>query len=206
MSETSRDQRVEDRERKDRRAFYRKMLKAQEEAGEIQKTGEGDGFKFAEAAEVLKEAKAILHRHGFVVIPANPSAATKLKGDGALTKVRMEFEVTDSATGYSRIVEWTGHGHDERGGDKAGFMGMTGAGKYFYAFLLQMPFVDMDPERNESPAVVDPGQSAEAQKVRAEQDAAAEAPDIIPPRERPLPESDLQPDWTDLEKPEPAHA
>lgn len=212
MSEKTAEQRIEERERKDHKAWLRKMLAAQEEAGAIERTGEGEGFKFAEAARVLEEAKRILHGHGFVVIPANPAAATKLKGDGALTKVGMQFEVSDSATGYTKVIDWTGHGYDERGGDKAGFMGMTGAGKYFYAFLLQMPFVDMDPEHvGEVPAgEPEPGKSPEAQKVAAEQDRAAEEPDLpprVPPRDKALPESDLPaPDWDGLPKPEPAHA
>lgn len=209
MSEKTRETRIEERERRDRKAFYKRLLKAQEEAGEIQKTGEAEGFMFVEAAEVLKEAKRILHSHGLVILPANSAAATKLKGPGALTKVAMQFEVTDSSTGYSVKVDWTGHGYDDVG-DKAGFMGMTGSSKYFYAFLLQMPFVDMDPERRREGAPVtegEPGETPEAQEVRNEQDAAAEAPDVTPRHELPLPESDLpEPDWTDLDKPEPAHA
>ena len=86
----------------------------------------------------------------------------------------MEFEIRDVDSGESFTLPWIGYGHDKPG-DKAIYKGITGAKKYFLASLLEIPFVGADPEQDAAPA--DPV-SLEAERIRKEQDRAAEQPDL----------------------------
>lgn len=207
MSAKSPEQRIEERERKDRKALLRKLGEARGDVQPIEKTGhnQDEDFAFVEAVKVVEEANRVLSGRGILILPSVESSRSNFLPHGVLTKVEVVYEIVDTDTGYSFEKRGIGHGFDKQG-DRAIYKATTGAAKYFLAGLLSIPFVGRDPEHDGDqarPVDPEPGQSAEARKVAAEQDAAAEAPDITPPRNRPLPESDLsEPDWEGLERPE----
>lgn len=65
--------------------------------------------------------------------------------------------------------------------------------------LLKDCGISRDPGVGLVPVTPEQRDSIQAELERIKQDAAAEQPDVKPPRDRPLPETDLpEPDWTDL--------
>jgi hypothetical protein len=151
----------------------RKLFLAGQEAEAVEKNGDSEdgGYKYAKAKDVLAEANRVLEKHGLVVLPSTPDAELRfLKGGGVLAKVSMEFEICDSEGDETILKEWRGTGFD-RLGDKAIYAAITGAKKYFFASLLNIPF-GVDPEGGE------PTTSPEARRIAAEQDRDAEQPDV----------------------------
>jgi hypothetical protein len=188
--------------------LHRKLFLARKATEAVEKRGRNEehGYAFARFEDVLSEASKQLEKRDILVISEMKEEVLHLGKSKAevLAKAVLNYKVIDTKTDESMTIRWAGTGYDEPG-DKALFKATTGCEKYFLRSLLNIPF-GADPEE---PAATEPepGRSPEAQKVAAEQDAAAEAPDVVPPRDRPLPESDLpEPDWDGLEKPEPAHA
>jgi hypothetical protein len=171
-----------------------KLFLAGKAAQEVKKNGDGDGFKYARAEDVLAEASRVLEKQSIVVIPSVEAVELRfLKNGGAIAKASMSFEVTDTKTGETFTKPWVGTGFDSPG-DKAAYAAQTGAKKYFLASLLGIPF-GTDPEEDTKP---EDSQPSEAEVVRREQDAAAEEPDEAPTI-KPLPESDLpEPDWSGI--------
>lgn len=193
----------------DRKALMVKLGRARKAVQPIEKSGHNkdEGFDFVEAVKVTEEANRVLATRGILILPSVEASRSDFLTGGVLTKVKVTYEIVDTDTGYSFEKKGIGHGFDKQG-DRAIYKATTGAAKYFLAGLLSIPFVGRDPEHDGDQALPagepepEPGQSAEARKAAAEQDAAAEAPDITPARERPLPESDLPaPDWDGLDRP-----
>lgn len=174
-------------------SLRRKLFLAGKAAQAVEKAGDGDGFKYAKAEDVLAEASRVLEKQGILVLPSVDGVDLKFGRSGCLATVSMTFEVCDTKTGETLDKSWIGTGWDHPG-DKAAYAAQTGARKYFMGSLLGIPF-GTDPEEDvgssSSPEAV------EVNRIRSEQDAAAEQPDV--PHLRPLPESDLpEPDWDGL--------
>jgi hypothetical protein len=161
--------------------LWRKIDAARQGAKAIGKNGKhnGDGqgndYEFARAEDVVEEAKRVLSDQGLLILPAIVGTEKSWGQIGLVLQVDMEFQIIDVDNGESITLPWTGYGFDKPG-DKAIYQGITGAKKYFFASLLEIPFVGIDPEEDEAPA--DPPTSLEAERVRKEQDRAAEALDL----------------------------
>jgi hypothetical protein len=154
----------------------RKLFAAAKDAQAVAKNGDSEdgGFKYARAADVLTEASRVLEEQGIVIVPEVDDVQLRFakSGDGALAIVSMTFEVCDSETEETITKKWSGTGWDDRPGDKALYTAITGSEKYFLAKLLNIPF-GIDPEEDSEPK-----RSAEALRIAAEQDRAAEQPDV----------------------------
>jgi hypothetical protein len=180
-----------------------KLFLAGKAAKAVEKNGEGNGFKYAKAEDVLAEASRVLEKQGIVVFPSVDNVDLKVGRTGCLAIVSMTFEVCDTKGSETLEKTWVGTGWDHPG-DKAVYAAITGARKYFMGSLLGIPF-GTDPEQNVAPK--DAPEESEADQIRAEQDAAAETPDE--PKLKPLPKSDFpEPDWSGLAlgEEEPANA
>ena len=174
--------------------LHEKLFKARKEAEAVARKGDGGGFDFARFEDVTAEASRLLDKHRISIEPEVVDEALRLVGRFAVAKVVMEFEVIDLSTGHSMKKRWSGTADDEPGG-KALFKAQTGCEKYFLLKLLRIPFGNDPEERTPADEV---GESAEAQRVREEQDDAAEAPQA-PRHLKPVPKSDLpEPDWSGL--------
>jgi len=156
-------------------SLRRKLFLAGKSAQEVDKNGRGDGFKYARAEDVFTEASRVLEKQGILVIPSVESVEIRFlrNGGGAIAKASMSFEVMDTKSEEAFTKKWVGTGFDSLG-DKAAYTAQTGAKKYFLASLLGIPF-GTDPEDDGEP---DTAPSAEALHIAAEQDRAAEQPDI----------------------------
>lgn len=173
------------------KTLRRKLFLARKAAEAVEKRGnnvEGD-YTYARAEDVLEEASRQLEKRDILIVPRMVDEELTFGRKGVIAKAVIEYEVTDTKSGESLTVRWAGTGYDEPG-DKALFKGATGTTKYFLANLLGIPF-GTDPE-----AEIGVGEAGAengvAQRVRDQQDAAADKPDLLPP----LPESDLpEADW-----------
>jgi hypothetical protein len=175
--------------------LWRKLDAARNAAKAIEKNGQhhgadgGDEFAFARIEDVAAEAKRVLSDNGLLVVPAAVDDHRSWRPDiGLVLKVEMEFRVIDVDTGESVTLPWIGYGSD-RVGDKAVYMGISGAKKYFLASLLEIPFVGIDPEQDEAPAS---SRSVEADRVREKQDRDADLPDSPSPEPSDLPAPDME--------------
>jgi len=176
-----------------RQTLRRKLFLARKAAAPVTKKGESsDGsYYFARFEDVLAEASKQLEKKGVLILPQVVEEKLSFSSSGfAIATVVMEFEVIDTQGDEALTRRWSGTGYDSPG-DKALFKAQTGCEKYFLAKLLGIPF-GTDPEAD----VETPSPSPEADRIRAQQDAASE-PESEPAL-RPLPESDLpEVDWTE---------
>lgn len=186
-----------------KQTLHRKLFLARRAAEAVPKRGynhDGD-YYFARFEDVMAEASKQLEKRGIVVIPQMIDEELIVGRLGVIAKAVIEYEVTDTEGDESLKLRWAGTGHDEPG-DKALFKATTGTSKYFLASLLGIPF-GKDPEEDSAPVDSQPN---EADRVRQDQDAAAEAPDVRPTL-KPVPESDFpEPDWDGLDREESASA
>lgn len=165
--------RVSDCESTAEQKLYRKLFEVAKAAQPVDKAGHNseDDYDFARYEDVLAEASKRLEEQGIHIVPQVASEELKFSRNGfAIATAVMEFDVVDTETGFSITRRWSGTGHDEPG-DKALYAAETGCEKYFLARLLRIPF-GTDPEED--------GDAAEAERVRREQDSAAEAPQDPP--------------------------
>jgi hypothetical protein len=176
--------------------LHEKLFKARKEAEAVVKKGDGGDFDYARFEDVTAEASRLLDKHRISIEPEVVDEAVRLIGRFAVAKVAMEFEVIDLSTGHSMKKRWSGTADDEPGG-KALFKAQTGCEKYFLLKLLRITFGNDPEEKDAAPDAG--GETAEAQRVREEQDQAAEAPQA-PRHLKPVPQSDLpEPDWGGLD-------
>jgi ERF superfamily protein len=177
-------------------ALYKKLLRATKAVGPVKKNGYSKAGKywFAEAEDIIREAERVLTARQVLTIPGVANVAWKFSKEGAaLCTATMTYRVVDVESGESFTETWAGAGFD-RDCDKALYQAKTGAAKYFFAQLLKIPIENQDPELDGT--VRD---STEAERIRAEQDRAAEQPDLKVGALKPVPESDLpEPDWEGL--------
>lgn len=173
-------------------SLRRKLFLARKAALAVAKNGnsaEGD-YSYARFEDVLAEASKQLEKRDIYYLPSMVDEELIMGRTGVIAKSVIEYEIFDTKTDESLKVRWAGTGFDTPG-DKALFKASTGTEKYFLARLLGIPF-GTDPEADAGTASASP----EADRIRAEQDAAAEKPDLPPLKK--LPESDLpEVDWTE---------
>lgn len=171
-----------------KQSLRRKLFLARRAAEAVEKRGtnaEGD-YTYARAEDVLAEASKQLEKKGILIVPSLVEEKLYFSQSGfTIAKAVIEFEVFDTKTDESFKVRWAGTGHDSPG-DKALFKATTGTTKYFLANLLGIPF-GTDPE-----AELDSASESEADRIRRDQDSAAEAPHLAPLPESDLPEADWQ--------------
>lgn len=152
--------------------LHRKLFDARKAARAVAKNGRNDegNFDFARFEDVLEEASGLLDEREILIVPSVVSEELRFSQSGfAIAKVVMEFEVVDTEGWGTLKLRWTGSGEDKPG-DKAIFKAQTGCEKYFLAKLLRIPF-GTDPETD--------ARSAEAERIRKEQDQIAEAPQVV---------------------------
>lgn len=187
-------------------SLHRKLFLARKAAGPVDKKGQSESgdYYYARFEDVLAEASRQLEKKGILILPQVVEEKLHFSPSGfAIATVVMEFQVLDTKGDESLTVRWSGTGHDSPG-DKASFKAQTGCEKYFLAKLLGIPF-GTDPEADADngsgpstelvipPAEEDP-EEEDPNRIRAKQDAAAEAPQAPPARhEKPLPKSDHPP-------------
>jgi len=180
-------------------SLHRKLFLARKAAKAVGKHGQSESgdYYFARFEDVLAEASKQLEKKNILIVPQVVNEKLAFGKTGfAIATVVMEFEVIDTKGDESLRLRWSGTGHDAPG-DKAAFKAQTGCEKYFLAKLLGIPF-GTDPEAEPTPPAE--SLSPEAQRIAAEQDSAAEAPQAPPARhERRMPEETLPPpDWDGL--------
>jgi hypothetical protein len=159
--------------------LYAKLFEAREAAEAVEKQGESEkGYSFARFEDVFCEAERRLQWQRILIVPQVVEESLRLSPRGfGIATVVMEFDVIDTVDAGKITRRWSGTGHDEPG-DKALFKAQTGCEKYFLAKLLGIPF-GTDLEADAAPTAT-PAGSIEAQRVRREQDRAAEAPQAAP--------------------------
>lgn len=165
--------------------LYKKLFAARKAVQPVKREGESEqGYFFARFEHVLAEAEKHLQEHGILIVPQVIAEELRFGRSGfAIATVVMEFDVIDTEDSASITRRWSGTGHDQPG-DKALFKAQTGCEKYFLAKLLGIPF-GTDPEADAAPP--SPQQeSAEARRIRQEQDRNAEAPQAAPSLEKEL--------------------
>jgi len=177
---------VTTRERDLQEKLHARLFKARKAAQPVKKEGESErGYSFARFEDVLAEAELRLQKQGILIVPQVINEGVSFRPDGsAIAKIAMEFDVIDTKDGGKITRRWSGTGHDEPG-DKALFKAQTGCEKYFLAKLLGIPF-GTDPEADAAPAPATQPETAEARRVRREQDRAAEEPQESPTFEEEL--------------------
>jgi hypothetical protein len=189
--------------------LQKKLFEVRKKAVAVAKEGHnGNGnFAFARFEDVIAEASRLLDEKRIFWAGEVVDEAIRVFGNMAIAKVAMEFEVIDLSGGGCLVKRWSGSADDKPGG-KALFKAQTGCEKYFLAKLLRIPF-GTDPEEDTGAAAAETGgdsstyhhipEQDEADRVRAQQDQAAEAPQVSPRHKKPLPSSDLpEPDYTGL--------
>ena len=134
-----------------------RIAAAQAEIHTVEKKGEntGQGYKYAREIDVLEQARAVLLKHGVIVIPAVPRvefrAVPTRSGQSNLTDVYPVFTVKATDTDESIDCAWYGCGADttDKGGNKA----ITASLKYFLIKLLLIPTGDADPDADSEESV-----------------------------------------------------
>lgn len=200
--------------RRRQRALLAKIAAAQQDAQAVGKAGHNAdaNFKFSRFEDVLAQGKLLCAKHNLTYTSEVIEETVTLGRKGCLAKTVIAFTVIDLEHGGERTFRWVGTGDDVPGG-KAVFKAQTGTEKYFVARVFQIPFGEDPEEGGEGSTILeipteapDDSGAADADRIRRDQDAAAEGPQIAPRHSKPLPQTDLpEPDWDGLAKPgEPA--
>lgn len=131
-----------------------KLALARKKASTVEKKGRNtqQNYDYVKAEDVLREAESAMEEAGLVVVPSIESVIeTHLEtsnGNNALmVQTQLIYRIIDAESGEYLERPWIGYGYDAPG-DKAIYKAITGAGKYFLAGLLGIPFGD-DPEKDE---------------------------------------------------------
>ena len=142
-----------------------KLAKAAESVGTVAKNGRNkqQGYDYATASDVATACRNALLAEKVVadfhcVDAEQFDVTSKGGGVGLMVKATCELVVTDADSGESVVRRSIGYGSDFPG-DKAIYKAMTGARKYAFIHLLQVPIGD-DPEDDGV------GQSANAASVK----------------------------------------
>jgi hypothetical protein len=126
----------------------------------VQKKGWNDFFKYNYVTEgdLVSAVRPLLSKAGVIIIPSVvqeerlENVIQERGGMASLTKITVEYTITDGKDTYTFLVP--GHGSDR--GDKGVYKAMTGAQKYALMKLFMVETGD-DPERqtaSETPAEV----------------------------------------------------
>lgn len=169
-------------------ALLKKLAAARKAIRPVEKRGHNQdgGYDFVQAGDIVEEANRVLTTRGILIIPSVESAEQTYGKTGVFVKAHMTFEVVDTVSGESIVKPWISYGFDFPG-DKAIYQAETGGTKYFLVGLLSIPVVGADPEEDQTPAEL-AAAAREAERIRREQDRAAEQPDVKSPPVEPDPE------------------
>lgn len=133
-------------------SIYNKILKVQEEAGTIPKSGFNSFNKYAYSTEAdVLAVKDLMNLHGLIAFPSVEGYETLYRGkdnESVQTILHIEYTVVDVESGESIKVKVLGQGEDK--GDKGAYKASTGANKYFYLKFAGCATGD-DPERDDKP-------------------------------------------------------
>lgn len=144
--------------------LYKKILIVQSTASAISKDKQHPRFKYASEEAVLDEVKTIANNVGLIVVIdgvettlGESDIENKLgKPDKRRwARVDVSYSVIDAETGQAIKTVFTGYG--ESVGDKAVYIAMTGANKYFWMKFFGVATSD-DPEAFHSEPAEKPAQ------------------------------------------------
>jgi len=194
----------------------RKILAVMASIGTLKKDKKNDfhNYQYASDELIVGAIRAALIEHGLSITTSQKSCTEIMqktaKGeDQILTKLEMEFELTDADSGESKVVTFFGYGSDKA--DKGVYKAMTGAEKYFLmkTFLIATPD---DPEfdktqraarsafsgqgQNSTKPVARPPASQTASAVATKPAVASPAPSA----QAPSPSTDFPPPSSNVER------
>jgi hypothetical protein len=144
-----------------RAALSKKVIEVMREVKSVtkDKVNSHQGYGYASDGAIVGDLREALIKNGLEITPSTKSCVEILgknkKGeDQILTKIEVDYEITDSETGYSKSVTAYGYGMDDR--DKGIYKAMTGAEKYFLLKKFLIPTLD-DPENDTAKREFDRG-------------------------------------------------
>lgn len=124
----------------------KKILSVMRDVGVVKKDKKNDFYKYQYASDeaIVTAIRDSLIKNGLCVTSSQKSCVEIMQKTGkgedqTLTKLEMEFELTDADSGESKLVVFFGYGSDKA--DKGVYKAMTGAEKYFLmkTFLIATP-------------------------------------------------------------------
>lgn len=130
-------------EQADMTGLYKKILMVQSTASAIGKDKQHPHFKYASEAAVLDEIKTIANNVGLIVVIDGVETTLGESEKRRWARVDVSYRVIDVDTGHAIETVFTGYG--ENVGDKAVYIAMTGANKYFWMKFFGVATSD-DPE------------------------------------------------------------
>lgn len=146
---------IDEKEMKWRAELHQKLNKARAEIGTVAKKGKTNQYVYAKAEDIIRAARTVLIANNLSIVPRvvntghTDAGETKAGTAQKFTALELIFEITDTMTGYSIEIPWSGDGQDF--GDKGIYKALTGGNKYFLVILLAIPTGD-DPEaKNDAP-------------------------------------------------------
>lgn len=107
-------------------------------------------YHFATDADIVEAARGPMNAANVAIFPSVlPSSIQTVTGLGRhgnmiLTTLVVQFTVVDGDSGDTMVCNFPGSGTDTQ--DKGAYKAMTGAGKYFYQKLFNLPTSDAEPE------------------------------------------------------------
>ena len=123
-------------------ALYGKLSKVQIAMDKVVKNGDGEGYNYARAEDVLMQVRDSMNAVGLLVLPA--ATGVQRRSEETITTVALHYKLVDSESGESETLEWRGSGEDR--GEKGLYQAYTGGLKYFLLDLFLLPTFD-DPEK-----------------------------------------------------------
>lgn len=153
------DQRAEDEEKEPepelvqpdaRKSLLIKLGKVRDSVEYLQKTNEGDNFKFVSSSQAVSSIRAEMKKQNLLLIPEidnNRSGYTyhEEQSQKIFTEIHYQYVWVDIDTGYTISIPWYAQGVDyhEKGLGKA----LTYGEKYFILKFFQIPTDDADPDK-----------------------------------------------------------
>lgn len=143
------------------KGIHKKILKIMTDVGYIQKDGVNkfQRYKYVSEANIAEKARKAMIEHGVIAVPRVkqvdilPTSPTSSGNMQHLTSIMLEYTFIDVDDGSFITVSMGGQGTDT--GDKGVYKATTGANKYVFMKLLQIPTGD-DPEKDEEPKTEQP--------------------------------------------------
>lgn len=154
-------------ENKHQSNLAKKILLVMADVGTLKKDKRNDfhNYQYASDELIVGAIREALIKHSLSITTSQKSCTeisqkTSKGEDQLLTKLEMEFELTDADSGESKVVTFFGYGTDKA--DKGVYKAMTGAEKYFLmkTFLIATPD---DPEFEKTQRAARQAYSGQAQ-------------------------------------------
>lgn len=131
--------------------LYGKLAKIAGELTWVEKTGrnEAQNYNYVTAENVADAVRGKLSTYGIACIPEAMETRVRASATGKqqITTVKMRYTLVDSETGQTHMSDWYGEGADSS--DKGLSKAYTGALKYFWIDLFQIP-TGKDPDAAEA--------------------------------------------------------